>query len=45
LFLAPDDRFDFVCFKLRDGEALYFSIVEAAALTPFVFDVTERSLS
>jgi hypothetical protein len=28
LFLAPDDRFDFVCLKLHDG-AVYFSIVEA----------------
>ena len=28
-FLASDDRFDFVCLKLRNGEALYCSIVEA----------------
>src|SRR4030095_4052528 len=28
-FLASDDRFDFVCLKLCDGEPIYFSIVEA----------------
>jgi len=29
LFLAPDDRFDFVCLKLHDREPIYSSIAEA----------------
>jgi hypothetical protein len=29
LFPAPNDRSDLVCLKLRDGESLYISIVEA----------------
>ena len=29
LFLAPDDRFDFVCLKLHYRESFYFSVVEA----------------